>query len=551
MKTKIVFVAAALAAGWCAGADDCALRRKYIGHGWDLLAVTPEEVLAHADEFDRTGLDGVALMPRVTTSDGRVGPRLVPMDGKVRTRDELKGVIPVFREIVRHRGLRESFLFAMWAPPKRLAWTDDAAWASFAANMGTMAWLAKEGGLRGLLVDPEDYPRARQYRRLTSDPPYDETARLARARGAQVGAAMFREFPDMALLSFWWLSVRPNYFVSDTPCADVRAQGDLWPAFINGLLDALPPEARFVDGNEHAYRYEAERGEFFKSATFQRARALSLIAPENRAKYRAQVRAGFGLYLDCYINPTNSPWYFGPVDGSRTRHFELNLEQATQAADEYIWIYGEKRGWVSWSKADARRVARFTKEGTWDACIPGLYGVMGRLKDPVGWLTENMDRLLASSDRVNRAAEKYGTWQDDRMNKGKFAVDRTCGDGDSESLRIDGTGNGCYTFQVDGVTTGEVYAVEVSVRGENISVSASWQLNGRWQWGIPSVNVPIPEGASNVWRRARGLVRVPAGADRFVVLLSARLEPGTSAWFDNLRVYRLGSLKSDVTKQQP
>ena len=147
---KRVILAAALAAVWCAGADDCALRRKYIGHGWDLLAVTPEEVLAHADEFDRTGLDGVALMPRVTAPDGRVGPRLVPMDGKVRTRDELKGMIPVFREIVRHRGLRESFLFAMWAPPKRLAWTDDAAWASFTANMGTMAWLAKEGGLRGL-----------------------------------------------------------------------------------------------------------------------------------------------------------------------------------------------------------------------------------------------------------------------------------------------------------------------------------------------------------------------------------------------------------------
>ena len=148
---KRVILAAALTAVWCVHADD-ALRRKYIGHGWDLLAVTPEEVLAHADEFDRTGLDGVAIMPRVTAPDGRVGPRLVPMDGKVRTRDELKGLIPVFREIVRHRGLRESFLFSMWAPSKRLAWTNDAAWASFAANMGTMAWLAKEGGMKGLMT---------------------------------------------------------------------------------------------------------------------------------------------------------------------------------------------------------------------------------------------------------------------------------------------------------------------------------------------------------------------------------------------------------------
>ena len=162
---KRVILAAAFAAVWYAHADD-ALRRKYIGHGWDLLAVTPEEVLAHADEFDRTGLDGVSLMPRVKGKDGRLGHRLAPMSGTVWSRDDLKDQIPVFRDIVRHRGLRESFLFAMWAPPKRIAWTNDAAWASFTANMGTMAWLAKEGGLRGLLVDPEDYPRARQYRPL-------------------------------------------------------------------------------------------------------------------------------------------------------------------------------------------------------------------------------------------------------------------------------------------------------------------------------------------------------------------------------------------------
>ena len=54
-------------------------------------------MLAHADEFDRTGLDGVALMPRVTAPDGRVGPRLVGiLLGRGLTideaKEELKGV---------------------------------------------------------------------------------------------------------------------------------------------------------------------------------------------------------------------------------------------------------------------------------------------------------------------------------------------------------------------------------------------------------------------------------------------------------------------------
>ena len=38
--------------------------------------------------------------------------------------------------------------------------------------------------------------------------------------------------------------------------------------------------------------------------------SLALVEPENRVKYQTQVLAGFGLYLDMYANPTNSPWYF-------------------------------------------------------------------------------------------------------------------------------------------------------------------------------------------------------------------------------------------------
>ena len=54
-----------------------------------------------------------------------------------------------------------------------------------------------------------------------------------------------------------------------------------------------------------------------------------------------QMQVSTGMYLDMYINPTNSPWYFPPKDGSRLETFRRNLAQALDAADEYIWLYTE------------------------------------------------------------------------------------------------------------------------------------------------------------------------------------------------------------------
>ena len=59
-------------------------------------------------------------------------------------------------------------------------------------------------------------------------------------------------------------------------------------------------------------------------------------------KYQTQVLCGFGLYLDMYTTPTNSPWYFGETGGSRLNHLRSNFAQALDAAQEYVWVYGEK-----------------------------------------------------------------------------------------------------------------------------------------------------------------------------------------------------------------
>ena len=507
------------------------VRKKYIGHGWDLLAATPREVLAHADAFDRTALDGVTLMINRTV-DGRRISHATVMNDPPWPRERLRDEVAVFREIVKHPSLKESFLSSWWAPRTRLSWNDDAAWSNFASNMATVAWMAKAGGLRGILVDAEDYPRSAQYFLATNDAPYDVTADLARRRGAQVFREIFREFPDVVFLSFWMLSLHPVYFTAPDPMAAARARGDLWPWFVNGMLDVMPPGARFVDGNEHAYRYEAEKGQFYRSACQQRTAALGLVAPGNRRKYLGQLRAGFGLYLDSYVNPTNSPWYFGPVDGSRLTHFAQNLAQATDASDEYVWIYGEKKAWVPWK---GTRSGRFDGRETWDGALPGFGEEMLGVKSPLELLRRRRDALRADGSAANlalRAKRPWPCWQDERLPRGRSGAD-------GSAVFLEGTPNACHLVHVRDVRPGELYGVRARMKGAGGVATVYWQKDGRWQWQLQGVPLAFAPGAADVWRIGEACVRVPAGADALVLQLGAKQRPGEAVRYDDVEVLKL------------
>lgn len=216
-------------------------RPKYVAHGWDLLNVSPEEVLQNADAFRRTGVDGVTLMVRQKMSDGflvsfqkGIVDYVWPKD----VRQQLQGKVEVLRQIVKRPGLEESILNVWLSPLKRLSWTNDCAWANFATNMATAAWMAKAAGLRGWFLDNEDYRRSRQYFwDPKADPSFDETLALARRRGREVFGAVFREYPDIVMLAFWLYMQEMEWGrpVLQDPVAVVRENGRLWPAFLDGI----------------------------------------------------------------------------------------------------------------------------------------------------------------------------------------------------------------------------------------------------------------------------------------------------------------------------
>ena len=339
--------------------------QKFIGHGWDLLNASPDAVLAHADDFARTGLDGVTVcLYGKRPEGGRFGCTTIMNDAPWDYR-LLESKLKTLRKFKSRPGLKESFLFFWLVPEKRLAWDDDAAWARVAGNVGVLARLGAEADMKGYFIDSEDYPKVRQffYDQTNDGMDYDEAYRLARKRGAEVFGPLFANHPGATLLSFWFLSFNPAYAPLRDPLALMRKDGDLWPAFVNGILDVMPERATFVDGDEHAYHYKSEKRDFLVKSLVQRHSAVGLVAPENRAKYRARLSVGFGLYLDKCKKPEDLEW------------FSRNIAQAAEVSTEYVWIYGEHGNWVGWNKVGTK---------TWEQKIPGLADALISIKSSDG-----------------------------------------------------------------------------------------------------------------------------------------------------------------------
>ena len=212
--------------------------------------------------------------------------------------------------------------------------------------------------------------------------------RIFRRRGAQIYGAMFRENPNLKALFYWILCFNTEYLTSPDPVAMARQNGDLQPAFFDGILDAMPETARLINGDEHTYRAEAVKRDFAYSLCNQRTVCPKLISPENRAKFLRLTQVSFAIYSDMYANDENAFWYFPPKGGSRAEHLRRNLLDATRLADEYIWFWGEKHPTIHWENAYVE--PRVRCPDTWDEAIPGMTEALLCCKDVVRELYEGL-----------------------------------------------------------------------------------------------------------------------------------------------------------------
>ena len=492
-------------------------QKKYIAFGWEYAYVTPQDFLDNVDQFMATPIDGVGINVLGDKAAGRRYQCFREILHKpLWTRQTLGNLVEPLRKMAAYPCFRESFLGGWQPPKKRLAWTDDEAWSVASNNLRAVTWLAREAHLPGIKFDIEDYHNQKQFFRVDDDPPYPELVTIVRQRGREVFGGIFREYPDVTLFMFWLLSDAPYRHVETDLPGLMRERGDLWWAFVNGMLDVLPPEATVVDGSEDAYKYEAARRDFHSEYVRIFNWDLPLVMKENRAKYLSQVSLSFGLYIDMYVNDENAGWYFGPVDGSRLKHFERNLAQATSAARKYVWFWSECGRWTRWSEELRKDPERLQAKARllWEDAIPGgIFAGMRAIKDPGGFLKPRLEKAIVSGElKSEMDGKSFQTWKDSAP-KGK--------DGKSpevpgrlyvENGELRGEGlvyGGCFHNLFENVRQGDVYFLKGFVKGEHVSASVSYKdFRGKWLFGVKAMLIPGSVGADG-WREVCGFVAVP------------------------------------------
>jgi hypothetical protein len=563
---RIGVVLTTLLAAAAVGAEppDMRLQKKLIATGWD--HPDGQRLLANRAEMEKRPFDGVILELSGNNAEGKPCSLRAAFSGQPWQRAWFRATAEQLRAGKFSR-FSDNFI-TLGANPGNVDWFDDTAWQQVVEHWRIAAWVAKRSGCKGLLFDPEPYtPPFAQFNYAAQSGrkqhSFNDYAAKARQRGGQVMQAIAEEFPDITLFCYFMNSVNVTATGRADPRLALAAHGyGLYPAMIDGWLDAALPTVTLVDGCESAYLYNS-RQQFLDSALAIKGACQELVAPENRAKYRAQVQVSFGIYLDAYWNAKGSPWYIDGLGGERVERLRANTAAALAAADQYVWIYGERFRWWPTPVHNVR-------SESWSEAIPGCEAALRYARNPLDFARTEMARLeqagkltnlarngdfSSSTARTMDGAEQQ--WRDGRPpagwtawqrsdSKGSFAWDRETGAKSKGAACASRVADGCF-LQSCKVAAGECYAVRTACK---LHGSGTAWLRVRWQtaegrWTAEGQDrLFYAEATQHSWQELFGVVEVPERAARLVVLLSVSGQDTSedTVWFDDVELYRLSEL---------
>lgn len=471
----------------------------------------------------------------------------------------------------------------VFTSPGDLDWFNDEDWSAASHNFALHAKLAKDVGAEGIFFDPETYVSP-QYSYQDTSHSFEETEAKARQRGAELMKAMTDEYPEMTFVGLWLFSRLLPEIVGREASTVLPSNGyGLYPAFINGMLDALPATATLVDATEHGYFADSpEKFQQLQTYIKQVTSPLvsGLLEPENINKYKAQVQVGFGLYLDAYVFEKDGPgasYYIGEsATRSRSQVLRDSVQTAVALADEYVWIYGEQGGWwpTAWAEGNEEVQTSFGAGRPWDEIIPGLSDALRWAKHPdkaapalvqqaedestAANLLDNpsfassetvTESNLASDWSTEGAPPGWAFYVGEGL-PGTLTWDKTVGADDENSLQMKGLADGAVIQNLV-VKPGEQYVISADARSEGASVpvlQASWGtediplLPGGNPFNVRYIDFVDVDGST--WQRALTTVTVPSHVTRLVIVLYAagQATDADITWFDNIKVYNADDL---------
>lgn len=335
-------------------------QRKVIAYGWEMNFREMSDLRRMAEVMQRQPFDGIMFS---LFHEGKGRDEAFIHSARLSDRE----FSPVVKELsaIRWTTFTDNFLmvkagerFLDNGDPGRMDWFDDDQWDTICHNIRVLTRVAVAARCTGLGFDPEPYhasvwnydqagSRKPQLHRDTKS--FDEYVEVVRRRGAQYMNAIQAEMPRVRIFNLYQAVRLPPSELAETIYL-------LYPAFINGMLDAAGPEVKLIDGNEYGFGL-LTRGDYTNAYVNVKERKLALIDPKNRDKYRKQVQVSVPIYLDdIFGSHANRRWvgtHLTPDD--KRRLFEHKLFHALDSVDEYVWVYGERPSWFS----NAPRVPRW------------------------------------------------------------------------------------------------------------------------------------------------------------------------------------------------
>jgi len=441
--------------------------------------------------------------------------------------------------------------YTKWQPD----WFNDKEWDILCKNMGTIAWATKESGCKGILFDPEAYQIAVFKYRKDSQKSFKEVNAKVRERGKQLMEAMVKEYPGIAILGYWTFSVTDPILQksTDPKAALPYFKYGLYPAFLNGFLDAMPPEARLYDGCEQAYNNDCEE-DFLRLYFLSRHKVLEFIAPENIQKFKNQTETAFNIYIDAYLNPKGR-WYIAKKGETRLESLRRNLKTACEYSGKYVWTWDEQCRWwdikykSSWiNKTVMEKVG---KNRLWQEAMPGICKAFEQARNPYTIPKKNTDgknlvqnpgfenitkNSTIPTNWIYRNNEKEGVFEaiaNEGFDKSAAVVAKTC------------TG---YIYQYIPVKSGNSYAVIAHCKGmENLfpKIIIGWANKNKTRISYTN-DLLIPFAGNAEWKKAASRVIAPVDVKYLMIflkpgLLKKKLRKGKTenCFFDNITVYNI------------
>jgi len=552
------------------------IRKKLIELGWG--ALTPARLLENLERVEQTPFDGLALKVIGTNDEGKAVNTFQICVNKPWKPAWFQGEIDILKKL-KSTKLTDNFISVSLSvsQPDFADAFDDEGWKVITEHFRIVAWIAKKGGLKGVMLDPEGYGstiiNSRSW--MHKEKGFEEYAAKVRQRGREVMAAMAREYPDMVFFTLFMNSGTALGALGGDP-RDVMQRNipyALYPAFVNGWLDAVPPGMTIVDGFEMAYPHSDEV-QYLKQVNAIRNTTLGLVAPENRLKYRGQVQAGLALYLDAFtafpkVDAHADVFIDPPLDGMLVDRLREAACSALDAVDEYVWVYTEYYRW--WPDAKKPELTRY-----WDEILPGTTEALLAARDPLRRSLARADKEFATSERKARARgvplrslvkngdfnngatstappssigagnqtakDPVTDWKMVQSENSKGAFNRGVnGYTGYGSALMEGIADGMFVQEVK-VSPLSFYKVRAWVRqlgkGE-ASVRVGWRDSEGREVGATQTFVP-KLSPNDQWRQVAGTVKSPVGAATLVLQLAVKGQPEKDRiWFDDAEIYAI------------